>query len=804
MNPNSPDDETLGSTVAEGPRVRAQIPNHQLLRCIGEGSYGEVWIARSVTGTYRAVKIVYRRNFEDDRPYEREFKGILRFEPISREHDGQVDILHVGRDDQAGYFFYVMELADDLHTGQEIKPDIYFPKTLKSVLAQRGRLPFAETLQMGIKLTAALEHLHQHNLVHRDIKPSNIIFINGAPKLADIGLVADISEARSFVGTEGFIPPEGPGRVQADLYSLGKVLYQICLAQKGKNFPELPDDFEQLPDKDRLLELNEVILKACENDLEVRYQSATEMNADLALLDKGRSVKQKRVVERRWTIGKRLALAVSALAALAFVVSQLTTTLNAPAYKASVFVLPFRNDGTNGIPDDLRGRMTDAFIDSLALIKGVRPSPRKSGWVHRDEKELRDSLAKTNDMRHILTGQIRGDGDKLAVTLRLYKMGNDKPLWTEPFSGTTNEVIALERQAIEQITSKLGLKITEEERGEIGLKLTNNLEALGWLGKARERYRTKIGFDEIMKLSQKALSQDLHYLDAACFDAYMMRLIAQDRHPAEMWLTLEQRMDAILSQDDTHAGALDFRAACALLKHDWKNFDAFSARSLESRSGQDWHWYRAFTLRIHGLFPDARAELEKAEQPESADGDFRFIMCSARWAERRYNEAIEVARRTLELHPTPVDEYNLHYWRAHCLVGKGEYDAGIDAIKQAEDIWPRQELKALLGYAYARMGRSEKAREVLGRLRELKRTIPYLQPYFVARIHAALGEKKEALALLEKAADDKSEYLFIPDWDGLRTDPAWDDLQNEPQYWDLCARLGLGKDQWPPKRKGNP
>lgn len=143
--------------------MRPEIPDHQLLRRIGEGSYGEVWLARNVMGGYRAVKIVYRRSFEDERPYEREFKGILRFEPISRAHDGQVDILHVGRNERAGYFYYVMELADDLHSGPEIKPEIYCPKTLKSELVQRGRLPFADTLQIGINLTEAPLMFHRND-----------------------------------------------------------------------------------------------------------------------------------------------------------------------------------------------------------------------------------------------------------------------------------------------------------------------------------------------------------------------------------------------------------------------------------------------------------------------------------------------------------------------------------------------------------------------------------------------------------------------------------------------------------------
>src|SRR4030095_12444142 len=100
--------------VGRGP---LDFADHELLRCIGRGSYGEVWLARNVMGTYRAVKIVYPKNFENDRPYPREFNGIKKFEPVSRTHEGLMDILQVGRNEEGKYFYYVMELADDLHTG---------------------------------------------------------------------------------------------------------------------------------------------------------------------------------------------------------------------------------------------------------------------------------------------------------------------------------------------------------------------------------------------------------------------------------------------------------------------------------------------------------------------------------------------------------------------------------------------------------------------------------------------------------------------------------------------------------------
>src|SRR6267142_1720858 len=106
------------------------IPDHELIRCIGQGSYGAVWLARNMMGVFRAIKIVFRNSFKDARPFERELSGIRKFEPISRSHEGFIDVLHVGINQAEGYFYYVMELGDDEAAAAEIDPQVYAPKTL--------------------------------------------------------------------------------------------------------------------------------------------------------------------------------------------------------------------------------------------------------------------------------------------------------------------------------------------------------------------------------------------------------------------------------------------------------------------------------------------------------------------------------------------------------------------------------------------------------------------------------------------------------------------------------------------------
>jgi len=282
-------------------RPRPQLPNHELLRCIGSGAFGEVWLARNIMGTYRAAKLVYRRSFSDERPYEREFRGLQKFEPISRSHDGFVDILDTGLDAARGYFFYVMELADDVVSGNKIDPDFYQPKTLDKETAKCRCVPVQTCVSVGVSLSAALSHLHQHGLLHRDIKPSNIIFVNGIPKIADIGLVTMVEGTQTFAGgTAGYFPPkEGPGTVQADIYALGKVLYELSTGQDRFEFPSLPTRLDDMQDPDQFRELNQVILRACEEDPHKRYRQAEDLHADLLLLMAGKSVQRIRALEKR-------------------------------------------------------------------------------------------------------------------------------------------------------------------------------------------------------------------------------------------------------------------------------------------------------------------------------------------------------------------------------------------------------------------------------------------------------------------------------------------------------------------------
>jgi len=395
----------------------------------------------------------------------------------------------------------------------------------------------------------------------------------------------------------------------------------------------------------------------------------------------------------------------------------------------------------------------------------------------------------------------------LGLTLRLFKRPDDQAVWTESFSCRTSELIALERRALMEIVNWLGLRVSTDERQRIDSLLTNNLEAFrlcqeGW-GVYGVKGGTRSGYNEVRQLAYKATRLDPQNLDAEFLDAYVLRTLALlDLAPWDVYPDLQRRMRVILDQDDTYSGALDQLGGCVLCyQRDWDRTYLLWNLSELYRADRERPFLRAFHYRVYGWFGEARVYQEEYERGNPTGVDFLCIAAGSRWCEGRYTEGAQIARRMLELHPGFADGYSA---LASCLIANGDYLEGIEASHKAQEVSMKQEMTALRGFAYAKMGQPEKAREVLQELLKAERTSPYLQPYYVARVYAGLNEKEKALDWLERADKEKSEYLIYGDmFGGLRTDLAWDDLKDESRFKELLKKVGL--DQWPwPKPKPDP
>lgn len=281
----APTQSWLGPTFAIG----ATVGGYELTAKIGSGSHGQVWLSRSATGQYNALKIMKRDEMEDDDQFDREFRGICHYEPLSRDHEGLIDIFHVTRDDEAGYYYYVMELADDLHSGQDINPESYKARNVAAEAAARGRLPLAECLDIAIESAQTLGYLHAHNIVHRDIRLSSIIYCHGRIKLADVSFITAIGGTFSASGTDGYAPVEGPGFPPADVYSLGKVIYELTSGLHRHNFPALPATSNKGSSQEHKFQkaLLGILTTACHIEQDKRYPDGNRFAEALVSLQSG-------------------------------------------------------------------------------------------------------------------------------------------------------------------------------------------------------------------------------------------------------------------------------------------------------------------------------------------------------------------------------------------------------------------------------------------------------------------------------------------------------------------------------------
>ncbi|MBR1587507.1 MAG: protein kinase [Kiritimatiellae bacterium] len=192
----------------------------RLLREVGHGAYGVVYLAAGPDGQRAAVKVC-RRDGADAERHARELRGAKLYMSVSAS-EGLVPMRELVEEDWG--FYTVMDLADDEFDRADASAESYRPKTLAKVIEGEKALPIKECVKLGITLAGGLATLQRHHLLHRDIKPGNVIYVGGKPVLSDPGLVVEVSEAASLVGTPGYVPPEKFTDTASDIYSLGLTL----------------------------------------------------------------------------------------------------------------------------------------------------------------------------------------------------------------------------------------------------------------------------------------------------------------------------------------------------------------------------------------------------------------------------------------------------------------------------------------------------------------------------------------------------------------------------------------------------
>ena len=329
-----------------------EVPDFELIRPIGQGGFGQVWLATNqTTGHLRAVKVIPLRRSAGTDPAGREIMSITRLEAnLRRRHANLLHIHHVGKTDE--HLFYVMSAADDASGRPASSDPSYRPATLESRLAG-GPLEPEECLRCARQLLRGLASLHTAGMVHRDVKPSNCLFVDGELKLADFGLLTEAHPQVSRMGTQKYMPPDGRMDTRADVYAAGLVIYEMISGLPAESFPRLGERAGQVAANPILCSLTRLALGACQPDPQQRSADARQMLVELD--------RQPQATARRTRFRRRMVASVAGvliLLAMATAVfwpspperTDVNFITEAPFFEATIYLDGRRLEKPDGTP----------------------------------------------------------------------------------------------------------------------------------------------------------------------------------------------------------------------------------------------------------------------------------------------------------------------------------------------------------------------------------------------------------------------------------------------------------------------
>jgi eukaryotic-like serine/threonine-protein kinase len=778
-------------------KMLGDFGDYELLEEIGRGGQGVVYRARqkSLNRTV-ALKVIGLGHLAAEAQLKR-FR--LEAEAAARlDHPRIVPIHEVGERD--GYCYFSMNFIDG---GQ-----------LDEVV-ERESLPIRRAVELIAKLARAVHYAHEHGILHRDIKPGNILLDQkGEPHLTDFGLArlveteSTVTRTKEVFGTPSYMAPEQVTRDRTltsatDVYALGAVLYQLLTGhppfEGGTTYETMRLLLETEPRPPRLLnpkidrDLSTICLKCLEKDPRRRYPSALALAKDLEHWLKHEPILAKRsgffTHSRKWVRrNPSTSVLVTLLVALAVVLS-LTVWNRKPAVliPKSIAVLPFENLSNDSDNTYFADGIQEEILTRLAKIADLKVISRSSTLDYPIKSRNLAQIAKQLGVANILEGSVRRAADRVRVNVQLINAQTNSHLWAETYDRKLTDVFLVETDIAKTIADNLKAKLTHSERQAIALRPTANPEAYELYLKGRFFWNKRTGADlrKAIDYFNQAIAEDPNYAlaYAGLADCYDLLCEYSELSPKESYPKAKAAAIKALELDDT-LGEAHTSLAYSLINYDWDWRSAEReyqrAIQLNPNYATAHQWY-AECLSMLERHTEAITEIKRAQQLDPLSLIINQGVGGKYFYARRYDEAMAQFQRTVELYPHFPPTHQRLGW---CYAQKRMYDEAIAEMKKAVDLSGNStQMFAALGYAYATAGRRDTAQTIIAEL-ERRSEESYVDHYFVATIFAALGEKDEAFALLDKASAERSYWM---PW--LNIDPQLDNLRSDSRFDALVQRV---------------
>ncbi|MHB0970170.1 MAG: protein kinase domain-containing protein [Thermoanaerobaculia bacterium] len=806
------------------------VGHYRIVEKLGEGGMGEVFLAEDSHLDRRVALKILPADFVQDPDRVRRFQKEARA-ASALSHPNILTIYEVGRDGEEHY------IAAEYVDGDTLRKRM-----------DDGPLDVDTVVDTGIAVASALAAAHDVSIIHRDVKPENVMIrSDGWVKVLDFGLAkliepkADRAKSPStdpgkVLGTPQYMSPEQLRGVdidnRSDIFALGALLYEMITGRVpfdgttpeiiagilNKN-PAPPSRYaSDLPE-----ELERIVMKALRKDKRERYQTMRDLMLDLRSIKEEREFKarQRRIsgdvdveglIDGRGTptmpddlkmlrsrtvstdslvfTRRERPLAWFALIGMVVVViAALAWFTRPPRAIDSVAVLPFENVGGDPNTDYMAEGLTESIIHNLSRLSQLQVMARSTVYRYAGRKIDPQAVGKELNVRAVLTGRIIRRDNQLAIETELVDVERGTQLWGDRYNRPVDDLLRVQEEISDEISHKLRLRISGEDRKRVTKRHTASTEAYQEYLKGRYFWnrRNEDGLRKSIDFFQQAIERDPRYALAwaGLADTYILGPVYLGMPPADAMPRAKAAAERALAIDPDLA-----EAHCALaqvkFQHDWDwtGADREFRRAIElNPSYSTGHQWYALYLAAMGREVEARREIQKADALDPLSFIISTSIGTVHYLGHRYDEALAQFTKTLALAPA-FDR--THFELARCYELEGDAQRAIAEFEKVKDV-SAPVILAAKARAHAVAGDRATAEKLLGDLFAQGAT-EYVNPYDVAAVYTALGDRDQAFGWLDRAYREHVSRLAF-----LRVEPMFVPLHDDPRFEALAAKIGLPK-----------
>ena len=488
-----------------------------------------------------------------------------------------------------------------------------------------------------------------------------------------------------------------------------------------------------------------------------------------------------------------LALGLLALASLVLIVGTVVARRDdstaSTAAPTSIVVLPFADQSPGGDQEYFADGIAEELMVKLANMRGLNVVGRTSSFAFKGKAADTREIASRLNVNAILSGSVRKAESRLRVTAQLVDAKTGYEMWSETYDRPEADVLDIQDEISRAIVMRLRGQFVRADDAARVTASTDDAEAYNLYLRGRFEWhkRTEAGMRNAVKYFGEATRRAPAYAraHAGLGDAYAVLGFYDYLSPGEAFPNAKAAALRALELDPTLGEAHATLGYVALYyEWDWPRAEQEFLRSIEMDPGYSTgrQWYANY-LTAMGRFDEAVQEMRAAQDIDPLSLIANAALGWVLYYAGEYERAVQQLDQTLELNPN----FELaHLWRGLALEELHNYPAAISSMERAVQLSGGSGIStSLLARTYARTGEPTRARTTLARI-EQRQGARYMPSFEIAKVHAALGENREAIRWLQRAANERSHSIAF-----LMVDPQLRELRADKDFLAIARAAGL-------------